>query len=65
MRSPIDYTKRRKSALQKIDRCPKCGRKGHTREYRDGSVMYVHRIEYPPPYHNGVVTDHCMVIRTD
>ena len=64
MRSPIDYTVRRLSKLHGIVVCPVCGRKGHRRQYRDGSAIIEHRIEYQPPFGNAVTTDHCMLTAT-
>jgi hypothetical protein len=64
MRSATDFTTHRLCPSKHIVVCPTCGRKGHLRQYRDGSSAVHHRIE---TQYGGlrVVTDHCYTPRKD
>jgi len=59
MRNPKDFTTRRKGGS--IIVCPTCGRKGYLRQFRDGTRLVMHRIEYLPPFGAATVVDHCAI----
>ena len=46
----LDFTKRRLRSFaengKRIEKCPKCGRKGTIRRYKDGSGLCVHSGKY-------------------
>ncbi len=65
----MDFTKRRKgsrSELGRIDYCPKCGKKGAVRQYKNGERLIVHQSRtYAIGRMQGQnLTDSCMIPTT-